>query len=690
MTCQGIQVRVISAVTHTGRLIAIPGLLLAWLGNACAQPAAPAASPAPSPYIDRVLDSGPQEDEALDPADQPNAEGWPRSLRLEYALSSQHGPSASLARALAFSGFLDTPNHGALSVAGNVIATTNEVGGAAQSTSQTRGHTWRIEQRAMPLDGGWLANHGAGDISTITPALARNLGRIVLPTTPIAGAAGIWTQGDNIGLNASVGRAGLFSGVDIAGFDGSSGQIASAGGQMRLGNGQGASRTDGALQVVQAQHIAEAGLAGGRSTRSTWGSLAWQGPAPWGDGIAGGSGYPVPQRRGGLGLQANWLQSTAEPGGTANGFWLDGAWRGDLLQNSAGLFRLDPNLRWGPSIAASDVQGIYWRADMSAQRWQLAWSAELDSSVSGLQSRSAFGNLTARYRLNTRHTVGAAMALRSGLGAAQSVQLNWDQTSDLGQTQWRGSTVRNRDGRTVFLGVDQIWAELTLLTLSTSLGWQQAQSPLLTNSAWNWGVLAGFSPFYGLSIDGSLRGARGAATDSLNVSLAGTWQIRRNWSLALRYNEARGQDLQLAQVVSALTAASQVPAVASPAFRSIQLVLRYEQRSGSATAPIGGLPGSGAGGLAGTVFLDANGNGRRDASEAGVPNILIVLDRRFITRTDAQGRYEFPAVVAGPHELQVQIDNVPLPWSPETREPVKATVMVRDVTVTDFALKREP
>jgi hypothetical protein len=46
--------------------------------------------------------------------------------------------------------------------------------------------------------------------------------------------------------------------------------------------------------------------------------------------------------------------------------------------------------------------------------------------------------------------------------------------------------------------------------------------------------------------------------------------------------------------------------------------------------------------------------------------------------------------VAGPHELQIQVDNVPLPWSPESMDPVKTTVSVRNATTLDFALKREP
>ncbi len=43
-------------------------------------------------------------------------------------------------------------------------------------------------------------------------------------------------------------------------------------------------------------------------------------------------------------------------------------------------------------------------------------------------------------------------------------------------------------------------------------------------------------------------------------------------------------------------------------------------------------------GVAGTVFLDSNGNGRRDSGEAGLPDI-VVSNQHAVARTDGQGRY---------------------------------------------------
>src|SRR3546814_15518100 len=47
----------------------------------------------------------------------------------------------------------------------------------------------------------------------------------------------------------------------------------------------------------------------------------------------------------------------------------------------------------------------------------------------------------------------------------------------------------------------------------------------------------------------------------------------------------------------------------------------------------------------GTVFEDGNGNGVRDAGEAGIAGVA-VSDGRQVVRTDAQGRYALP-ILAG-------------------------------------------
>jgi hypothetical protein len=62
-----------------------------------------------------------------------------------------------------------------------------------------------------------------------------------------------------------------------------------------------------------------------------------------------------------------------------------------------------------------------------------------------------------------------------------------------------------------------------------------------------------------------------------------------------------------------------------------------QRRTGSR----GGAPGSPAGLIEGSVFLDENGDGRRNAGEQGAANIAVTLDNRFTTQTDAQRKFRF-------------------------------------------------
>lgn len=669
-----------------------------------------AATATPSPYLDRVMDSATLADEgvALKFSDY-NPNGWPRSLRIDYSVLSQKGASSTQSRAVGIGGFLDTPDHGALSLNANLSLQNGDTAGNVTGDTVS---TWRIDQRGLPLEGGWRANHSAGDINTSNTSLARGLGRVSLPTTPIRGLGGQWYLGDALGLNAAAGRTGLFNGLDLAGFEPTGARVASAGGQVRLpadAAGAGRGRSDAAFQVIDGRNIADgAGFGSTQNTSGFWAAVAWDGAAPWSaEGVAPGYGL-VSERQGGLRLQGNVAKSNSSADGSATGLWADASWRTEHWRNTAGLFRFDPSLRWGTALLASDIQGVYWQADTSTRQWQAGYSVELSDSVShgsgdsgnggGVGGRSAFANLNGRYRLDTRNALGAALSVRALTSPGEALQLTWDQTTELGQTQWRGDFASVAGARTTRLGIDQSWPVAFPNSLNTSLAWERTSGDggsgtgpgSGANTGWIWGVLGTLSPYSQWSLDTALRGARRSdGAQSLNANVGVRWQPTSNWSLALRYTQSRGQDPLSPLVVSALTTATLPPTVAIQSSQSLQLVLRYEESAGRASAPLGGTIGAGAGTLSGSVYFDADANGRREASEGGVPGVTIILDRRFVTRTDAQGRYEFPAVAAGEHVIEVSSDNVPLPWSPALRDPVKIRLYVRQLTTQDFAVQRE-
>jgi hypothetical protein len=672
----------------------------------------PASTAVEAPaYVDRVIDPQTLPDEPLDlKASSYNSAGWPRSLHIDYSIFSQTGAFRSESRAIGLNGFLDTPNYGALSLNANLVEdrTRSEMQpGFASDNRNGRASTWRIDQRGLPLEGGWLANHSAGDINAVAPTLAHGLGRVTLPSASIRGMGGQWLRGSEVEINASAGRPGLFSGYDVPGFESTAGTLASAGAQFRLPS-TGSGQTDAAVQVISGSRIGEIatfrdtsgnvfGTASGRTqdTDAFWGAVSWEGQAPWAESLAAGS-QPTTERIGGLRVQGNMARSQSSIDGEALGLWLDAAWRTERWRNSAGVFRFDPNLRWGTQVLASDLKGVYIQADTSTRQWQAGYALELSDSVSGAgfgsggTGRSVFANLNGRYRLDTANSVGAALNLRGITNPGQAVLLTWDRASDWGQTQWRSDVANTGGARTVRFGVDQGWPVSLPATFNTSLAWERVSGGQAPGTAWIWGLLGSVSPYSQWSLDGSLRGAnRSDGATSVNANIGVGWQSQMGWSLALRYTEARGREPLSPLVVSALTEAMLPPIQSQPTNRSVQLLLRYEGRAGSSSIPIGGFAGSGSGSLSGTVFFDGDRNGRREASEGGVPNVTVILDRRFVTRTDSQGRYEFASVAPGEHTIEVSADNVPLPWSPAVQGAVRTRLVVRQISVQDFPVQRD-
>lgn len=644
-----------------------------------------------SGYVDRVMDLPPGQDEALQLKSTAYDEsGWPRGWRVENSSTLQRGFSRSRTQALGFSGFLETPNYGIFSASANLVRASDEIPGAAVIDNARS--SWRIEQRGLQLDGGWLASHSAGDVNASAVPLSRGLGRVFLPSAPIRGVNGQWSLGDSLNLNASTGKAGVFSGLDLSGFNQTGGSLTSAGGQMRLGRDPASgSRVDAGFQLVEVRdQVLDLTAGTAQTTRSFWTSTAWEGTAPWSDAVNPGAA-PVAERRGGLRVQGNLLHSTNSMEGNANGLWADASWRTDRWRQTAGLFRFDPNLRWGTAILASDVQGAYWQGDTSTRQWQLGATAEVSDAVSNRRAGSAYLSTYGRYRLDSRNSIAATVSLRALSNPAQSVILTWERLSDWGQTQWRSELTQLAGLKTVRLGADHTWSLSQPSAFSSSLAWERSSGGLaFPVTGWVWGFLGTLSPSAGLTLDASLRGAeRSDGSSSISVNLASNWQIQRDWSLSLRYTESRGQEPLTTLLTSALASALLPATLVTPPTRSLQLVLRYEGRAGLPNSPLGGALGSAAGGISGTVFYDADANGKREASEGGVPGVTIILDRRYSTRTDAQGHYEFPFVVTGDHLIDISSDNVPLPWSPLMREPSRVGVLVRETVIYDFAVQRE-
>ncbi|MEO8248429.1 MAG: hypothetical protein ABI589_03580, partial [Burkholderiales bacterium] len=209
-------------------------------------------SPAPEPYVDRVLDPGTIKDDGQDAAaDRFDTTGWPRSVRVDYSLLWQGGATSGLHQAISLSGFLDTPNYGAISALANFVSNRSDSVVGSTTNGSATSSIWRIDQRALPLNGGWIANHSIGTTSSVSVPLSYGIGRVFLPTTPLEGLAGQWRRQGELEFNLSAGRVGLFNGYAVNGFSQSGGAILAGGGEMRLFGGAGASsRADAAVQLI--------------------------------------------------------------------------------------------------------------------------------------------------------------------------------------------------------------------------------------------------------------------------------------------------------------------------------------------------------------------------------------------------------------------------------------------------------
>lgn len=690
-------------------------------GSPCfaqAQQATP-GTPVPtagSDYVDRVMDDGPPSAAEPDTAEVQADTGWPHSLSAELQSWRQDGLGKVRNQSLQLAGRIDTPDYGALSFNVNVNRWRNEfvgTSGLGLPTSSSylgafrNSNTGRIDQRAMPFDGGWLLHNSLGDINTVGTPMSRGLGRVYLPTLPIEGLATTFEKPGRTQFNLAAGRLGYFDGIDFQGFSLTRGTAVGGGVQQQLSGGEGPlalNRTDAAFQWVSTRRFDVNGQVGSpQDTDSFWGAFAWQGLAPWADSLGPGFGA-LSERPGGMRVQANVAHSSGRPSDplssaardSANGAWIDAQWRGDWLQQAASVFYFDPALRWGSNPIAGDLRGASWRGDVSTRQWQLGGSAELSESVSGLSGRSLFANLFGRWRFDSRDAVSATLAGRTGTFAAQSLQLAWEHQSSWGQTQWRADAAHGRDTRIVRLGVDHTWNVGEAATLSTSLGVERSDLDGSSGSTTGlqYGVLGSLPFGAGARLDLGLRGTHrlsggGDATPFLNASARVSWPLGGGWSLIAQYTAVRGQESLSPQVVSALTTATQAPVLNLPSNRTLLVALRWEMRGGTARAPIGGMPGMGAGRVEGHVYFDQNGNGVREANEGGVPGVTVMLNQRYVARTDAQGFYSFPQVAAGRYQVEVVPDNVPLPWGVAPREARAVEVFVRDTARADFALQRD-
>ena len=686
-----------------------PGATIAATDSDPAAPADPASAATPTPeYVDRLIEGlAATPDLADDGAAEFDRSGMPRALRVESRLQSSSNEQGRQSSAwVNLRGAVDTANYGSLSLDASARLW--------EHSSQVRrgaGASFSLYQAAMPFSGGWDASQGLGVIQTLSPRLAGQQGSFFVPTRLVEGASTQWRNESNgVTVQLSGGETGSFSSIGQGSFYGSGNHVAAlgvellwtAGADSLLPRGWGYSAvlsnaSGSAGQVVPGF----GGRIGEAASQGISQSLRWE------DDGASAQAHWVASRNEDLAALAQGV--TAGNREMHSGVWLDASVPAGDVTHRGGLHRLEPNLSWQGSALGGNSQGGYYRWSRQGLRTQieaqLSSTEPVDTATGGASLRQV--GVAVRHHIDQRLGIGGVVQLSQGSGT------DW-QASGYSELHQAWADVRlqagfeTNSGRIVARRVssDQTWQLPIGQRLSTSQALNSTREGALTPGSAGAGdfgtslelaIAGGADVGERIALDVNARASLPLSSQAArvyNVSATGQWRFAPGWSVGglLGWSRASGLTSQATAtpipVLPGIITATVVPGTQS---RDLWLTLRYEFQAGTASVPIGrgARVGAGGGRIEGVVYLDDNGNGRFDALEARSANVSVTLDGRYTTRTDAQGRFEFPFVAPGAHTVSVSADTLPLPWLMPSTEPLRIDVAPRETTRLEIGATRD-
>jgi hypothetical protein len=620
---------------------------------------------APEPYVDRVID--PSELPALreERFERFDESGLPRSFFVEGTWgyteidgdrNEEHGVAASA--------FWERPLWGGFSLDGGVYKS------GPEGDYTTFGSLW---QRGLNLEGGWRVDNGLGVLTAPIPELQRAQYRFFIPVNPILGAVTEWQREDGLRLHAGVGTTGSYTPGRLSGFETDDGYTAALAANWAIAPGW---RTAVSLISTDGRDESEF-LAGGegRDGDSAFFALARSGDTTE--------------------IQGNLLATRNDDDlGTSEspyGAWVDASTRAGWFLHNYGVFYLRPDLNWGGQSVNSDARGGYYRISHQRMRW--TWSASLDhlSPVSSNRDDSSFASGTLRYQLSSKLGIGGSGTYRSAATDAWVANGFVDQRNRVGITRYQLNAAGNDDDESAWEAqLNQTFPTTVGRRLSATVSYGEVERQDRERSGISSLVLFGSQDLAArFSLDGSVRvsSATGRdAQDGYAANLGLNWQFSPHWRLLATYDRSstsRRNPFVLEPFPEEL------PSRIDTDIESFFLTLRYSYRAGRPAGVLGGAPGAAAGFIQGSVFLDENDSGMRDAGETGVANITVILNDRFSVRTDSQGNFSFPMVATGSYTLRVLTDNLPLPWNFADDAAVQQVeVRVRQQVNVDFPARR--
>jgi hypothetical protein len=659
---------------------------IVWLGAAVAQsvtPAQPASwsaanLPGTSLYQDNYIGGGSLAPDISKGYAESSDQGLARSLQVDAVVSALSSRDSGSSTHVQEDGIVaksqwDTVAYGTWSL--DAAART---GGSGLGPSEHgQGGVLTLRERGMPFDGAWQADNALGDINTPDIGAARLQPRFYLPTSPMQGLTTEWRGPDGLQIVAGGGVPGFFDGIEVPDFHTLDGSIATAGAQWSP-----ASHWTVGGQFIEAHDVNPSigSVSDGAALITSNTELL---TAAWADH--------------GERLQFNLLDGDVNGKANAVGGWVDGTITQGRIQQTAGVFRIDPNMTWGNQVISDDVQGGYYRFDYLSRRWMADVGIDEVRSVSGLGASTTFLTGDARYQLSRDWGIGSlANIARTDGGTNWSLGGYVDHVNAWGTGRVQADLADVQSGRDITLALNQTWSASAGMRLSTSASVERISGAII-NGLQEDSTVLGIAAFGGgqfttkLSVEGNVNWAtavQGRAAPGISANVSLIYRLSQNWEILATYYDSKTGSFTPLTVVSPLT--PPVPTAAVPAFeeQGVFLTFRYKRAAGSPFAPLGGARGAGSGEIAGVVFLDANDNGQLDAGEAGAPNVTVVLDGRYSIQTDATGKFDFPVVATGHHVITVVSDNLPLPWALINEGRTEFDVSTRGRTQISIAARR--
>ena len=587
----------------------------------------------------------------------------------------------------------ETLNHGDYELLADLRSSNgNDTLGSGFGGASTRRRSQRVSLRnfAYPLTTRVFADSSVGDsFSEVTDALTRNY-RLSLCTRPVRGLS-TRVHSSDFDLRAGRGQRGNLMGGPYAGFEPAGGELSWLGASRRTRFG-----------TVGLQHnratgtgISPSGSQGDGTVSST--AAAWR---LSGD-LTAGVGYVARLTA----IHSDTQSPARAEGRRATGWFGEASLLTDHTRQEFGVFNAEPGLHFGDA-SVYDTRGAYWRID--GVRSSIGWGlgAQVDDQPADAHSpgsRHLGLQANAQWQVDRRNAVGGSISVErirrqapdtSTLGAAPTSQSIYAsayyqrQPPRSGRSRYVLTVRRNQElvaNGNAATGEELGWEHDWLLgsgtpdrpELTTTLGIARDRDNGVSRISPTAGVRLAYSPAAGWNISGNLRYTSTRSNLSTTQGLSGFLDTDYAFTNGWRIGAGLGINQLAVRLQDPALLPDSGPTLLRTRDTTLSLWARWEGSAGNTERGVGDARAVGAGALQGRVFFDENRDGEQQSQEQGVPGVEVILDGRFRTTTDNFGRFSFPLVATGVHQVTLRQESVPLPWGAAQEKGWRADVPLR-------------